>query len=215
MSSLIFYTDEKQALIATDTLVVSEEDKEPLCFASKAIYLPHLRTIVASTGVSRFCEQWICAVNQMVVSDIEELNHYSPVNLIKLFRWFSGASEFENPPTVTIYHIGFSETDGRIHSFAYRSTGNFRSESLIYGIAIEPPCSFPAGDFTFTRDVPGLMNRQRDEQNGVPFEKRVPIGGEIHGMCLTAEGCNAFKLGTFDDYFMDKQKVEARSFHQM
>jgi len=215
MSSLIFYTDEKQALVATDTLVVSEKDKEPLCFASKAIYLPHLRTIVASTGVSRFCEQWICAINYMVVSNIEELDHHSPVNLVSLFKWFNGINEFEDPTTITIFHIGFSEEDGRIHSFAYRSTNGFQSEPLVYGLAIKPPCSLPGGNFTFVKDVPGLMNRQREEQKAVTFEKRVPIGGEIHGMYLTAEGCNTFKMGTFDDYFADKQKVEARSSHQM
>ncbi len=39
MSSLIFYTDEAQALIVTDTLAVTDNG-EPLSFVSKAGYIP-------------------------------------------------------------------------------------------------------------------------------------------------------------------------------
>lgn len=49
MSSLIFYTDEAQALIVTDTLAVTDNG-EPLSFVSKAGYIPQLRTIIAGTG---------------------------------------------------------------------------------------------------------------------------------------------------------------------
>ena len=45
MSSLIFYTDEAQALIVTDTLAVTDNG-EPLSFVSKAGYIPQLRTII-------------------------------------------------------------------------------------------------------------------------------------------------------------------------
>ncbi|WP_407211604.1 MULTISPECIES: hypothetical protein [Enterobacter cloacae complex] len=53
MSSLIFYTDEAQALIVTDTLAVTDNG-EPLSFVSKAGYIPQLRTIIAGTGAGGF-----------------------------------------------------------------------------------------------------------------------------------------------------------------
>ena len=95
MSSLIFYTDPKQALVATDTLVVSKENKEPIYFASQAIYLPHLKMIVASTGLNRFMEQWLCIVNQLPVSDIHDLNGHTPGNLARLFDWFNSVNDYE------------------------------------------------------------------------------------------------------------------------
>ncbi|MBP1748279.1 MAG: hypothetical protein H6Q52_818 [Deltaproteobacteria bacterium] len=210
MSSLILYTDEKQALVATDTLVVSREDKEPLYFASQAIYLPHLKTIIASTGLARFMEQWLSIVNQLPADDIHELNDRAPGNLIKLFDWFNSVNCYEIPEEATVYHIGFSEKDHKISSFAYTSANNFNPEPLAYGLAIQPPCPLPEGNFKFIDDVPLLMNKQREEQRKMKPDKRSYIGGEIYGMYLTAEGCNSFKLGVFDDYSVDKQKIEAK-----
>ncbi len=200
MSSLIFYTDERQALVASDTLVVSAENGEPLYFASKTIYLPHLKTIIASRGLPRFIEQWFCIVNQMSARDIHDLNEYSPGNLIKLFDWFISVNGYESPQETTVYHIGFSEKDNMIHSFAYSSSHAFDPEPLAYGLAIQPPCPLPEGDFRFIDHVPGLMNKQREEQNKIDPDKRSYIGGEIYGMYLTADGCNAFKLGAFNDF---------------
>ncbi|MCM7911060.1 hypothetical protein M8T17_25035, partial [Enterobacter hormaechei] len=56
MSSLIFYTDEAQALIVTDTLAVTDNG-EPLSFVSKAGYIPQLRTIIAGTGAGGFSKE--------------------------------------------------------------------------------------------------------------------------------------------------------------
>ena len=210
MPSLIFYTDEEQALVAYDTLVVSPEDKEPLYFASRAIYVPHLRTIIASTGVPRFMEQWFCIINQIPVSDILGLNEYSPGNLVKLFDWFNSVNEYRSPEETTVYHIGLSENDARIHSFAYSSSRAFNAEPLARGLAIVPPCPMPEGDFRFIDHAPGLMNRQREEQDRLEPDKRSYIGGEIYGMYLTTEGCNSFKLGSFDDYPAQRQKTAAK-----
>ncbi len=209
MSSLIFYTDPKQALVATDTLVVSKENKEPIYFASQAIYLPHLKMIVASTGLNRFMEQWLCIINQLPVSDIQDLNGHAPGNLARLFDWFNSVNDYEVPEEVTVYHIGFSEKDDRIYSFAYSSSNRFNPEPLAYGLAILPPCPMPEGEFKFIDNVPDLMNRQREEQRKIEPDKRIYIGGEIYGMYLTAEGCNSFKLGVFDDYLADRQKIKS------
>ena len=49
MSSLIFYTDREQALVATDSLAV-DGSGAPHMFTSKAGYIPHLKTIIAVTA---------------------------------------------------------------------------------------------------------------------------------------------------------------------
>jgi hypothetical protein len=210
MSSLIVYTDEKQALVAFDTLVVSPDSKEALYFATRAIYVPHLRTIIASTGAPRFMEQWFCIVNQMPVGDIQDLNDHTQGNLAQLFDWFSSVNDHRLPEEAVIYHTGISGRDEKIHSFAYSSSSAFKPEHLAYGLAIIPPCPVPEGDFRFVDHVPALMMKQREEQGKVEADKRIYIGGEIYGMYLTAEGCNSFKLGSFDDYPADRQKIDAR-----
>ena len=210
MSSLIFYADQKQALVATDTLAVSRESREPAYFTSRAIYVPHLKTIVTSTGADRFMEQWFSVINQLPVNDIHELNSQSPENLARLFDWFNSVNAYEHPEPVTVYHIGFSEKDDMIYAFAYSYSDGFRPQPLAYGLAILPPCAPPEGNFTFIEDVPGLMVKQREEQEKVEPGKRIPIGGEIYGMYLSAEGCNSFKLGVFDDYPADRETIDLK-----
>src|SRR5262249_44062453 len=77
----IFYSDPEQVLVVTDTLSVSP-DGSPLLFSSKAHYLPHLRTIVAGTGVAGFSGEWAMrANNRMVIRGIENLDHHTPAAL--------------------------------------------------------------------------------------------------------------------------------------
>ncbi|MCP4165919.1 MAG: hypothetical protein GY759_08500 [Chloroflexi bacterium] len=78
MSSLIFYIDTDQALIATDTLGVTPSG-QPVMFSSKAIYLPHIRTIIAGTGAGSFSGDWaMMANNRMVLSGICNLDFHTP-----------------------------------------------------------------------------------------------------------------------------------------
>jgi len=75
MSSLIFATDEAQILVATDTLAVTPNG-EPFLFASKATYVPHLRTIIAGTGGGGFSNGWALTVStRMIVNGIHNLWH--------------------------------------------------------------------------------------------------------------------------------------------
>ena len=62
MSSLLFYTDEKEAIVATDTLLHYSVDTPP-GFTSKAISIPHIRMIIAGTGSALLFSRWIGLVN--------------------------------------------------------------------------------------------------------------------------------------------------------
>lgn len=82
-------------------------------FRSKAIYLPHLRTIIAETGVGMFSGDWRMQVNnRMVLAGIENLDFHTPFALRQ--RWTEYQSGFDQSSgvTTTIYHFGFSEDTG-------------------------------------------------------------------------------------------------------
>ena len=136
MSSLIFFADHSQAFVATDTLAVLPDGK-PFMFTSKAFILPHLKLIIAGTGISGFCDRWFIQVNnRLIVRGIDNLNYYTPKILPDLWMHYRQEVSLPDHLTTTIYHFGFSEDTHVIHSYAYRSTNNFTSEPVIYGSAL-------------------------------------------------------------------------------
>lgn len=101
MSSLIFYTDEAQALIVTDTLAVTDNG-EPLSFVSKAGYIPQLRTIIAGTGAGGFSNTWLLeASTRMVVSGIQNLNYHTSACLRRLWKQYKHDHAIPSSSTVT------------------------------------------------------------------------------------------------------------------
>lgn len=184
MSSLIFFTDESQIVVATDTLAVSP-DGSPMLFSSKAHYLPHLRTIIAGTGAGAFSGDWAMQVNnRMILEGIMNLDFHTPDALRA--RWAKYREEFEVPDsmTTTVYHFGLSEDDSSVVAFAYRSTSDFRSERLPRGFGIKPECPLPEGN-NMLELIPSMMNLQREIQSTVPAAERIYIGGEAVVMHLT------------------------------
>lgn len=112
--------------------------------------------------------------------------------------------------TTTVYHFGISEETGEVVAYAYRSTNNFISEPVPYGIGIKPECAVPtvdASNINFL--VTEIMKEQRRIQATVPRSERIFIGGEAVAMCLTKDGCNISKLFEFDDFSDQVQIVFA------
>jgi len=199
MSSLIFWTDPEQALVVTDTLAVTEAGT-PLTFCSKAIYLPHIYTIISGTGIGMFSGDWAMAVNnRMVVKGIQNLDYHTPNALREL--WLRYATEQSVPENriTTVYHFGFAEDDGSIHSYAYRSTNNFSSERLSYGIGVKPHCTVPKPE-RLVESLFSMMKEQRELQLARPHGDRVNIGGQGIVMHLTRSGCNTYSAFQFGDY---------------
>ena len=63
MSSLIYFTQEQQVFVATDTLAVSPDGK-PLMFTTKTLIVPHLQMMMAGTGAGGFLDRWFCSGEQ-------------------------------------------------------------------------------------------------------------------------------------------------------
>jgi hypothetical protein len=206
MSSLIFATDSGQAFVATDTLAVSYNG-EPSFFTTKAFIVPHLRMIIAGTGVTGLMSKWFVQVaHGMVVRGIEHLDYHTPDNLNRI--WRNMKEEFTIPEnfTSTIYHFGFSEENELIKSYAYRSTNDFDSDPLIYGLGVKPECTIPE-NYILPDDIPAMMQDQRERQVLQPKESRLYIGGEILITHLTKIGFNSYNLCKFEDYDADEEAI--------
>lgn len=197
MSALIFYTDATQALVVTDTLSADARTGAPISFCSKAIYLPHLRIIIAGTGIKGFSDHLAFKVNKNgVFRGIEGMNHFLPAELRSQWaelQGLVGAIEV----TTTVYAFGFSEIDGAMVSFAYRSTNDFQSELLGYGTAVKPACAVPDGNLI--DHVESMMREQRASQGNTPLDNRIHIGGEGIAMHLTQACCTTWPLFRFED----------------
>ncbi len=205
MSSLIFHTDQSQAFVATDTLAVSPGG-EPFMFTTKAFAVPHLKMIICGTGAGGFLGKWFTQVNdRMIVKGIDNLDFHTPKILSEL--WDNYKKEFsQSSETTTVYHFGFSEEKGIIHTYVYRSIGNFVSESRGYGVGCKPDCSLPE-NHVFPTDIIKMMDEQRRNQLSIPKEKRIFVGGEIQIHHLTKDGINIYTLSKFDDYSDNEQKI--------
>lgn len=203
MSSLIFFTDETQAFVATDTLAV-ESDGTPLFFCSKAQYLPHLSLIVAGTGTGGFACAWTSLINsRMLVQDVEHLDQFTTEGLRDLWARYRVEVSASESLTATIYHFGVSTSSGKIASFAYRSTNDFISEPIGYGIGVKPECSTLEGNLYEL--LKPMMLEQREIQASKPADERLFIGGEAYAMHLTPTRFNCIRIFAFDDF-----EVQAR-----
>src|SRR4051794_9672317 len=86
MSSLIFYTDETQVLVATDTLA-TYPDGRPFKFVTKPFIVPHLKLIMAGVGTSGFLARWFVFMNEsVIVKGIDNLNYHTPRALRMLWK---------------------------------------------------------------------------------------------------------------------------------
>jgi hypothetical protein len=206
MSSLIFLTEESQVLVATDTLATSP-DGRPFMFTTKAFILPHLNLMIAGTGAGGFLGGWFIRINDgLVVRGIDHLDYHTPRVLASM--WSDYKQKFPMPDvTTTVYHFGFSETTGSIHSFAYRSTNDFHSERLDpYGLRVKPDCPVP-DNYSLPQDIRKMMDDQRTIQASRPKEKRVHIGGESEIHHLSKNGFQVYTLSRFEDYARDEAAI--------
>ena len=177
MSSLIFYTDEAQALIVTDTLAVTDNG-EPLSFVSKAGYIPQLRTIIAGTGAGGFSNTWLLeASTRMVVSGIQNLNYHTSACLRRLWKQYKHDHAIPSSSTVTtsVYQFAICEETG-----------------------VKPECQILDGDLLQT--IPVMMNEQRAIQATYSHPERIHIGGEMIAHYLTSSMYQCFKIGEFEDF---------------
>ena len=188
-------------LVATDTLVVDQQGA-PSQFTTKAHVVPHLRTIIAGTGVAGFSTRWFARVNDfLVVRGIEHLDSHAARLLPDTYARY--VEEFSIPEhlTTTIYHFGVSEITDEAVGFAYRSGTGFASERLPRGMRLKPGIDGPWPDIEDPHKLfIETMKLQRLHQESKPSDERLHIGGEIQFVHLDADTCTIKTIHRFDDF---------------
>lgn len=199
MSSLVFHTQPDMAIVATDTLAVHESGA-PSHFTTKAVLVPHLRMIIAGTGVAGFSSRWFVHVNDgMTVRGIDHLDQHTQPGLCDLWAGYRKEVGFPAQFTTTIYHFGVSEITGEVAAFAYRSENDFMSERLTHGLKVKPACEVPT-DCELPGDIIQIMESQRALQANKPPRERLHIGGEIQVFLLTPHSTTCTRLHRFSDF---------------
>ena len=199
MSSLLFYTDENEAIVATDTLLHYSVDTPP-GFTSKTFAIPHMRMIIAATGSALLFSRWIGLVNnQGFALDVDAVDAHAPQELQALWRELNRHVPALQDKTATIYHFGISDDSGKIHGIAYRSVSDFKSERLDYGLGVKPELIDMAGiDWnSFPACAPEIMRAQSRHEDQKPRD-RVYIGGTTEVTHLTKDGFSIYSLGSLD-----------------
>ena len=150
-------------------------------FTTKVLVVPHLRMMMAGTGASGFLVRWFVRVNSgKVVAGIDNLDYHTPKSLADLWQEFKKEKNLvSDDETTTVYHFGFSETTGRIHSYAYRSANGFISEAVGYGIGVKPECTAHE-NIELSGDIIRMMDEQRALQEHQDYLERYPNGYTRH-----------------------------------
>jgi hypothetical protein len=196
MSSLLFFTDANEVIVATDTLLHYPGGADP-GHVSKAIALPHIKMIIAATGSATLFNRWIGLVNEQGLAlNVDAVDAHAPEVLQSLWRELNAQFPTLHKQTATIYHFGFSDDTGKIHGFAYRSVSNFASERLAYGLGLKPELIDKTGiDWSsFPNCAPQIMQAQ-ELQESRKAEGRVYIGGTVQINQMTRDGFSIYSLG--------------------
>jgi hypothetical protein len=206
MSSLIYKVEKMQVFIATDTLATL--NGKAIQFTTKAFPLPHLRMVIAGTGSVGFLGHWLVAVNASPIRGIDALNEHAQAGLLNALRTFK--KQFPEMEEInSVYHFGFSEDTGIIHSFAYKSEELFEPRQIACGLYVKP--NVPEGaiptDTLHPSDIPGIMAAQRAVQAKLSKETRVSIGGEMQMHHLDQSGYKVYRLGQFEDFAETRRAI--------
>ena len=196
MSSLLFYTDAKEVIVATDTLLRYPDGADP-GRSSKAFAVPHIKMIVAGTGSAALFNRWIGLVNEQGFAlDVDAVDAHTPKALQSLWRELNAQFPSLHSQTATIYHFGFSDETGKIHGFVYRSVSNFASEWLAYGLGVKPELINKAGiNLSSFPDCAWEIMKAQILQENRKAENRVYIGGTVQINHLTRKGFSIYEMG--------------------
>ena len=179
MTILNFVLDEKGVYLLTDTVASDPDDMEPINFTTKVFPAPHWQGLICGTGILQFITAWyVHAITSIVAKDIKHLDQFAPDILRSRFTEFQEQANGEF--TSTIYHFGFDDLAGKFIGFAYRSTNDFDSEQLDYGIGLKPnPEVDPPDIIEFPIDLIPIAELQKVKDAKKPLDQRVGVGGQL------------------------------------
>lgn len=208
MTALIYALQPDQVCLAMDTLTVSADDKTPLLFQTKFSVLPHLKMVIAGTGLAAMVTQWFQFVNgNMVARDIDHVDVYAPAAL----RRAGAACPGTDLSTTTLYHFGYSDQQQCYVGYAYRSANNWVSEKLPFALGVKPPVPVPpTNDIQFPQFLVDVMLEQRRADQLLPHSERVGIGGEVSFVVMRDHSITVTPVHRFESYETEFQQMVAK-----
>lgn len=218
MTIMNFILQEDLVGIVTDSVVSHPTDMGPMLFTTKVYPVPHWKGLICGTGIMNVVTEWaFVAMTSILARDIVHLDEYAPAALQGLFDRVG--AELGATGTVTLYHFGFNSDEDRFVGFAYRSTNNFASERLQYGIGLKPDPELSEDEdvniTSFPDDLVSLARLQKAKDEAKPVEDRVGIGGELFSYLMQPDGQgNIFqsisRCGAFEDFQASYQRACGR-----
>jgi hypothetical protein len=200
VSLLIFVHNAEQVVLLTDTLATTT-DGAPFIFTSKCWPVPHMRLVMAGTGVAALHEAWYRRLQTGVLArDIDMVALHTPVVLRQLWAEL----QVKHGPlsvTSTVYHFGIPEGEQHFVRYAFRSDSDFTAERADNGgIGVKPVPGFDFDSTGSLEDLIGLAERIREEQDRRPASERIYIGGELILTILTSASSTVTTVHRFADF---------------
>ena len=208
MTALVFALQPDQVCLAMDTLVVGADDKLPLSFQRKFLSLPDADILIAGTGLANLISGWFDHVSSSLrVVDIDDLDKITPQVVKASVDAAGGLGDI----TTTLYHFGYSRTEGRYVGYAYRSTSNFQSERLQYALGLKPQVPVaPTDNIQFPGFLIDIVVQQQRYDRSLPADQQVGIGGEIEFAVLSEGATRIETVHRFISYESEKQQIDRR-----
>ncbi|MBS1196494.1 MAG: hypothetical protein H6R18_279 [Proteobacteria bacterium] len=192
-----------------DTLVIGADDRKPMNFQSKFLSFPESDLVVAGTGHAGFINGWFeCLSSFSGTEYIDKLNIIAP----EIFQESVNTAGDLGEVTATIYHFGYSKAEARYVGYAYRSTAGFQSEPLPYdcfGVKPEVSVELPE-NIEFPSLLVDLILKQQNQDQMLPIEQQVGIGGEIEFVVLANRSIHIETVHRFATYERELQYIESR-----
>lgn len=206
MTALVFSLQEKQVIVAMDTLSAYEKNgvEIPFLFTSKMYPVLHLNGLICGTGVGNLIADWFIRTKDFVVGDLIHLNQFAQPILSEISGKFE--SKHGDYPS-TVYHFCWNKYENRYRGYAFRSTSDFQIEELSYGTATKPGVPDAIIE-DYPESFIKIMIRQREIERQKPITEQVFIGGEIQlAVMEQGAGIALYTVYKFDDYTTQYQTM--------
>lgn len=182
MTALIYFLHPDYIILATDSLATTE-DSSPIRFVTKIMPLPHIKSVICGTGSFELIIDWFSFIQKHIIAkDIHLIDKLAPEYIRNIYYSYPK----ENQINSTIYQFGYDIKEMKFVGYAYRSTDNFNSEKLIYGIGIKPPDVMEDAELILWKEndiykkIINLIIKQKEIENKKDSKDKVGIGGAIY-----------------------------------
>lgn len=221
MSAIVYRLrpDSQVLWVATDTVVQPDDRTDVRAHGAKALYVPHLGTLVTCMGHHELFHRWYLQILDLLPAggDVDALDAWAPVALRRLWETegFAAACAATGKASA-ITHFGYSAAGKEMRVYTYRSADGFASERPTQRFSYRMPGIYAEVDAVLEQLQAAGLHRRDEEgyvrqlfirtiaaakrhQETLPEAERILMGGEIHLATLHPTGANFERLFRFTD----------------